>query len=282
MTALVPFTRNAALVAPAASLTLSGIPATADHLLVILRGRSDNVITNNQWLGLRLNGDAGPDTYDGNTLRFVSASAAGQAADGIDLEQWVLGDNTPSDVAAGIFSMHFALIPRYALAEAHMLLSLGFGRIDDVNTSDANFATYLSGAQHVPAVLAAVSSLVLVPQSGNLAAGSSITVIGLLASGDAAVIRRSAQVGTVLDFAGDEFKDATLAPGVNTFTATNPRLGRTISVRVSGGDGTSSIVLPAGTELVANTYVAGQAGWVVLRCTDEAGPAFLAQVRDIA
>lgn len=281
MTALIPFTRSSTLSVAAASLTLGSIPSTADHLLLVIRARSDNVITNNQWLGLRINGDAGPDTYDGNTLRFTSATAGGQAADGIDLEQYILGDNCPSDVAAGIFGTHFAVIPRYAVVEPHAILSLGFSRIDDVNTSDANFGTYLGGAQHVPGVAAAVSSLVVVPQSGNLAAGSSITAIGLIQSGDASVIRRTAQVGTVLDFAGDEFKDVTLAPGVNTFTATNPRLGRTLSLRVSGGDGTTSIVLPTGTELLADSYVAGQAGWAILRCTDEVAPAFIAQLRDI-
>ena len=281
MTALISFTRTASLSVAAASLTLSSIPATADHLLVLVRARSDNVTTNNQWLGLRPNNDTGPDTYDGNTLRFVSASAGGQNSDGIDLEQFILGDLCPSDVAAGIFGSHLVVIPRYAVAEPHALISIGFSRIDDVNTSDANFGTYLAGAQHVPAVAAAVSSLVVVPQSGNLAAGSSITVVGLIQSGDAAVIRRTAQVGTVLDFAGDEFKDVTLTPGANTFTATNPRLGRTISLRVSGGDGTTTITLPTGTEILGNTYIAGQAGWIVLRCTDEVAPSFIAQLRDI-
>lgn len=280
MTALVPFSRTASLGAPAASLTLSTIPATATHLLVIVRVRSDNVTTPGQWVALRLNSDAGPDTYDGNTLQFTAASATGLSGDGIDLEQWPLGFVTPSDAPAGIWSTYFCVIPRYALAEAHMLLGLGFGRNDDPDTSDSNFGTFLAGAQHKPAVLAGVNALQLIPQSGNLAAGSSITAIGLLGAGDASTITRAA--GTLaLDFTGPEFLDVTVAPGANNFTATNPLLGRTISVRISGGDGTTTIGLPAGTEVLGNTYVAGQVAWLVIRCVNEVGPAFIAHLRDV-
>lgn len=279
MPALVPFSRTATLGAAAATLTLSAIPQTAQHLLVRVRARSDNQTATGLFLGLRLNGDAGPNTYDGNTLRWTT-SAAAQPDSGIDLEQFSLGDLTPSDTASGIWNEHLGLLPRYTQAEAHMWASMGFGRFDNVDTSAANFGTYLAGGQHVPSVLAAVTSLVVVPEAGNLAAGSSITVWGLLENADASTIARSA--GTVaLDFSADEFKDVPLSPGVNAFTATNPRLGRTISARLSGGDGTTSITLPAGTEKLSDSYVAGAAAWLVIRCVDESGPGYIASLRDV-
>jgi hypothetical protein len=274
--ALIPFVRQATLAAPAATLSSPTLPATAAHLLFMVRARSDNQTTNNLWLGLRLNAEAGPATYDGNTLRLTSATAGGQASDGIDLNQFVLGDLTPSDTAAGVFGVHWGMIPRYAQAEPHILVAPGFARVDNLDTSDANFGTYLAAGQHKPAVLAAVTSLQLLCQTGNLAVGTQLVVWGLLESGDAAVMARSA--GTLaIDFAGDEFKDVTLAAGVNTFTSTNPKLGRTITLRLSGGDGTSSVALPTGTkQLRASSYVAGSPAWLVIRCVDEVGPGFIA------
>lgn len=280
MPALVPFTRTATLAVAGPSLVLSGIPQTAQHLAFIVRARSDN-LTSSVFLGLRLNADAGPNTYDGNTMRFVSAAAAGLQDDGIDLEQVGLQDLVPSDTAAGIWGYTVGWIPRYSVAEPHAVIGQGFSRPDDVATSDANFGTYGVGAQHVPAVLAAVSSLEVIAESGNLAVGSQITVIGFLEQGDATVYQRSAQVGTVLDFAGAAFKDVTLTPGANTFTSTNPRLGRTLTLRCSGGDGTTTIALPAGTEKLSDSYVPGAPAWIAIQCVDEGTPGFVANIRDV-
>lgn len=280
MPALMPFVRTATLAAPASTLSSPSLPASAQHLMFLVRARSHDQTAINLFCGLRINGDVGPNTYDGNTLRFVSSSATGQADDGIDLEQFALGDLTPSDVESGVWNVHWGLIPRYAQAEPHMLLVSGFARPDDSNASDANFGTYLLGGQHRPAVNVAVSTLQVVAETGNLAVGTSITCWGLLESGDAAVMARSPGAVGAIDFNGDEFKDVTLAPGANVFTSTNPRLGRTISLRLSGGDGTTTVSLPAGTVKLRDTYVAGQAAWLVIRCVDEAGPGFIATLAD--
>lgn len=280
MPALIPFVRTATLAAPAPTLSSPSLPATAQHLMFLVRARSHNQTAVNLVLGLRLNAEAGPNTYDGNTLRFTSATAGGQADDGIDLEQISLGDLTPSDVESGVWNVHWGLIPRYAQSEPHMVVQLGFGRPDDLNTSDANFATYLGGSQHRPGVNAAVSTLQLFAEVGDLAVGTEITCWGLLGSGDAAVMARTAGAVGAIDFNGDEFKDVTLAPGANVFTSTNPRLGRTISLRLSGGDGTTTVTLPAGTVKLRDTYVAGQAAWLVIRCVDEVGPGFIATLSD--
>jgi hypothetical protein len=132
----------------------------------------------------------------------------------------------------------------------------------------------------------AITELNLLNQNADdFAVGSQITVWGLAEEGDVASVARSALTGAPnpsIDFDGDELKDYTVTAAVlNTFGVSNPRLGRTIYVNLTGGDGSSTIAFAAGIEVLENNYVAGADAWLVIKCVDEAGPGFIANLKDV-
>jgi len=274
------FSRTARLSAPAASILLSSIPQTAKDLLLLARVRFDSDLTNNLYVGLRINSDSSAVYRANATYATTGGYTTAIVGDGFNTSELILGEvNEAQGGTAGMFATFQGSIMRYASAEPHAVNAHGIMIFDDGNI-DSEYRRTAAGGYHNSSV--AVSSLQLINETGaNFAADSELTVIGFAESGDAAVIARSALAGTILDFAGDSIKDYTAASGANVLSATNPQLGRTLLVRISGGDGTTTFTLPAGTELTANTYVAGAAGWLSITCVDEAGPAFLATLRDV-
>lgn len=273
------FSRSIALGGAGASLVLSSIPQTADHLMFRVRARSSNDATASNHLALRPNSSAEAASYDGNTEVFTTASG-GQADDGIDLTRHILGDITHNDAPAGVFNEHWGMIPRYRQAEHHVIMSLGFGRFDGLDTNAANFETCLSAGSWRPATPIAITSLQILAEIGNLDVGSEITVWGLLDTATASSVKRSAG-STTVDFAGDEFKDVGLAAGDNAFSLTNPAIGRVITVALTGGNGTTTITLPATVKMLEENYSPGQPAFMFLRCVNEIGPEYVATIKNV-
>ncbi len=273
------FSRTIALGGAGASLTLSSIPQTANHLMFRVRARSSNDATAGNHLALRPNASAEAASYDGNTQVFSTASA-GQADDGIDLTRHILGNLTHNTAPAGVFNEHWGMIPRYALAEHHVIMSLGFGRAAAADNNAANFETCLSGGSWRPATPTAITSLQILAEIGNIDVGSEITVWGLLDTATASSVKRSAG-SLAVDFAGDEFKTLTLTAGDNAFTMTNPALGRVITYVLSGGNGTTTITLPATVKMLEENYVPGQPAFMFLRCVDEIAPEYVATIKNV-
>lgn len=274
------FARTATLGSPAASLALNSIPQTAKHLIFNVRARLATSSTDDLSLDMTINGDATAQ-YDslvskGNT----GGLGTGLGNDGLNQAAWRLADLSTSDAQAGIFTQVWGYLPRYNEAEFHQALWIA-------TTVDGPAVTDLwrkLGAGLNDAVSAAITSLEIAAETAqNLAAGSEITVWGLGEDGTIlpTSIARSSLGSAQIDFLGDEFKDYTASAGANNFTAINPTLGRTISVRISGGDGSTTIGFPTGTQVLEDNYVAGQPAWLIIRCTNETGPEFIATLKDV-
>ena len=280
MTVPIVFSRTARLSSPAATLTLASIPQTAHDLLFHVRARLDTDMTNNLFLGLRVNGDSSAVYRNVASYATTTTYATGIVGDGFNVTEHILAElNEAQGATAGMFTTVFGMIPRYSTAEQHAINGLGNFIFDD-GSAESEYRRVVSGGYHNSAV--AISSLVLMNETGaNFAADTQLTVYGLAEAGDAIVAARSA--GTLaLDFEGDEFKDISVVAGANVFTATNARIGRTLQCKLTGGDGTTTLTLPTGTELIDNSYVAGQDAWLTIRCSNEIGPEFIATVKDIA
>lgn len=274
------FSRSATLGSPAASLSLGSIPQTAQFLMFHIAARLDTSNTDDLSLDMQINASATAQ-YDGNTSKGTTASlTTGVANDGQNQAAWRLADLTTADAPTGIMTEVWGIIPRYAAAEFHTALWIA-STVDGAAVTDLwrHFGHGINDS-----VNAAITSLDLGAETGqNFAAGSKITIWGFGDSGTVtpATIARSALGSTAIDFLGDEFKDYTASAGANNFTATNVTLGRTISVRISGGDGSTTIGFPSGTQVLENNYSAGNDAWLIIRCTNETGPEFIATLKDI-
>jgi len=275
------FSRTVTLAAPAASITLPSIPQSAKDLLIFARVRFDANTVNDQYVGLRINGDASS-VYRANASFATTAGLTSAiVGDGFNTSELILGHvNEDQAGTAGMFATFQASIMRYAQAEPHAVNATGIFVFDDGNT-DSEYRRVMAGGYHNDAV--AVTSLELMNEAADpFAVGSELTVIGFAQTGDAAVVSRAAAAGTVLDFQGPTILDYTASAGANNFTATSLVLGRTLLVRITGGDGTTTIGLPAGTESLGSGYVAGDDAWLSITCVDESLPQFIAQIRDVA
>ena len=273
------FARNARLTVAGPTISLASIPQTAAHLAVMVNARYATDTTNAQFLGMRFNGDSGANYRNNASYASTTSFGTGIGGDGFGVTQMIIGEvNENQAGTAGMFSNFQGTIPRYAESIAHSLFGMGQFIIDDGNV-ESEYVRHVMGGYHNS--LAPITQLSVVNENAaNFAIGSEIQVWGFAATGDAHRVARSA--GTLaLDFAGDAFRDIPLSAGANVFTATNPTLGTLLQCRLSGGDGTSTITLPAGTELLEDSYVAGDPAWLSIRCTDETGPAFIANLKDV-
>ena len=279
MPAPVVFARNHRLSAASPTLQIASIPQTAAHLEILVTTRFDASVTNQQFVGLRINGDSSS-VYRANASQGSTGSlSTGIGGDGYNVAQFVIGEvNEAQANHAGMFGTFRGMIPRYAEAIPHGLVGIGSQIFDDGNT-DTEYQRIVAGGWHNSAV--AITQLdVFNEEAADFAVGSELQIWGLAESGDLSLISRAA--GTLaLDFEGEEFLDIALSAGANVFTASNPKLGKLIQARLTGGDGTSTITLPAGTEVLEDSYVAGSAAWLSIRCVDESGPAFIANLKDI-
>ncbi len=276
------FSRTATLGSAGPTLDLTSIPQTADHLFGRIRCRKDTDVTNDEALHLRVNADSSAIYTTHGSLATTATFNIGVGGDGIvnDTEMW-LAELATNEGLGGVFQELFFWLPRYSVAEEHVLT--GFG-----TSMDGAAATDVKGHRFNVVIndAAIIDELNLFNQPGDdFAVGTQITVWGLAEEGDVATVARSALTGAPnpsIDFDGDELKDYTVTAAVlNTFGQTNPRLGRTIYVNLTGGDGSSTIAFAAGIEVLENNYVAGADAWLVIKCVDEAGPGFIANLKDV-
>lgn len=276
------FSRTASLGAPAATLALTAIPQTADHLLCRIRCRKDTDVTNDEWLGLRVNNDSSG-IYNCQASQATTATFnIGVGGDGVlnDTEM-TIAELATNEGLGGVFQELFFWLPRYTEAEEHVLMGLGTS-MDGVGIADVKghrFNAIINDANLIDELN------LLNENADDFATGTSITVWGLLEEGDVSSVARSALGGAPnpsIDFDGDEIKDYTVTAAVlNTFGTTNPRLGRTIYVNLTGGDGASTIAFGAGIEVLENNYVAGADAWLIIKCVDEVGPGYIANLKDV-
>lgn len=273
------FARNARLTSAGPTIQLASIPQTAAHLEILVRTRYDSDTTNDQYVGLRFNGDSGANYRSTASQGSTASLTTGLGGDGYNANQLSLGHvNENQANHAGMFHNFRGMVSRYAEAIPHNLLGIGHYIFDDGN-AESEYRRLLSAGYHDDA--SAITQIDVFNQNAaDFAVGSEIQVWGLAAEGDAASIARSA--GTlVLDFAGDALKDITLAAGANVFSAVNPVLGSLLQCKLTGGDGTTTITFPTGTEVLENNYVAGADAWLSIRCTNETGPEFIANLKDL-
>jgi hypothetical protein len=276
------FARTVTLGVAGPTLDLTSIPQTADHLFFRIRARKDVDIINDEFLGLRVNANA-TGIYSGHASQATTATFnIGVGGDGVlnDTEM-AIAELATNEGSGGVFQELFGWIARYTEAENHVLH--GFG-----TSMDGPLIADVKGHRfnYVINDASAITQLNLFNEPGDdFAIGTEISVWGMAGVGDIATVARSAQAGApnpVIDFAGDSLKDYTVTAAVlNSFSASNPRLGRTIKVNLTGGDGASTIAFPVGTEVLENNYVAGADAWLIIECVDEAGPEFIANLKDV-
>jgi hypothetical protein len=148
----------------------NGVPQTYNHLLVVAIAKTSQavVISDGLW---RFNADAGGN-YDRQTLRARSAattSGAAAAATSVDI-------NYPgSSNAAGHFGLSAMFIPAYRQTTAHgLLVEMGGWADSTIANSEAhvNIGDWRNTA--------AITQLSVTAGSGNLIAGSRVTIYGLL------------------------------------------------------------------------------------------------------
>lgn len=162
---------NSTLVASAASISFTGINQTFAHLLVIayLRGDTASVSTNAM---LRFNNDAGAN-YDYQLLDGSAAvSSAGEAFAQTSISAGLAAAAT---AGANLFSAHHVTIPHYAQATNNKAIIRN--REAKSGTSSLSLSTGLSAGFWRSN--AAINRVTILPATGNWAAGSAATVLGL-------------------------------------------------------------------------------------------------------
>jgi len=285
MAAPIIFSRTATLGAAATTLTLSAIPQTARDLMISLRARYDVDTTNQQWMGLRLNGDASllyRSNASGATTTTYSQNFAG---DGFNVAQFSLGWlNEAQAGTAGMFATWLLFLPRYSIAEVHALNGIGT-MIWDTGALEGAYYRESVGGYHNSAV--AISSLELLNQNAqDFAVDTEITVYGLESPGDVHIASRGTLAGAptpTLDFdpAADSILDYAATNAAQTFSASNVTLGRELYIQITGGGGSTTIAFPAGTLVLENNYVAGADAVMIIKCVNETGPVFIANLKDV-
>ena len=285
MAAPIIFSRTATLAVAASTLTLSAIPQTARDLLISLRARYDTDTTTAQWLGLRLNGDSSllyRANASGATTTTYSQNFGG---DGFNVGQFSLGWLAEAQAGtAGMFSTWNLLLPRYSVAEVHAINGQGT-TIWDTGANEGTYYRQTVGGYHNSAV--AISSLELLNQNAaDFAVDTEISVYGLETPGDVNITSRGTLAGAptpTLDFdpAADAILDYAATNAAQTFSASNVTLGRELYVHITGGGGSTTIAFPAGTLVLENNYVAGADAVLIIKCINETGPVFIANLKDI-
>jgi len=159
--------------ASAASIDFTSIPQTFAHLLLVVQARGDAVATNVD-LFARCNGDAAGN-YDYEQA-FASASAMAVAESLATAGGLYLGGIAAASAsAAGHNGCSFAVIPNYAKTTLEKLATI-------INSYKYGTTTGTVRAQLLAAFwrsTVAINQLTVRPSSGNLAAGTRATLIGM-------------------------------------------------------------------------------------------------------
>ena len=280
------FARTDRLTVAGPTLSISSIPSTARHLFWMLRARLDSATGNNQWIGMRFNGDAGAN-YDSVAVETSTSGTfyqVGIAGDGLGITQFILSELNDADAPAGMFTEMWGFISDYGQATQHALQGWGQRIFDDGNIETEYRSTICRG-YHDSGV--AISSIdILNEAADNLAIDSSLTIWGMADVGDVATISRGALGGAptpTLDFdpSADQILDYTATNAAQTFSATNVTLGRELYINVTGGGGSTTLTMPAGTDVLEDNYVAGADAWIIIKVVNETGPQLIANIKDV-
>jgi hypothetical protein len=156
------------LATSAANITFSSIPATYTDLLVVLSGRSDYA-ANFVGLFVRLNGD----NASNYKYRYVQGSGSAAASSNFSADSGFLaGYIDAASHTASVFGNGSIFIPNYTASAAK---SISADLVEENNATE--------GYQAISAGLwsgtAAVTSVTILPASGNFVQYSSATLYGI-------------------------------------------------------------------------------------------------------
>jgi len=155
----------------AASVTISGIPATFAHLLAIWHTRSDTATaTQNQFI--RLNADAGAnyDYQDFSANNTTLGSAELYATTSI-----ACGQMPAFTAGANLFAVSYCLLLNYANTSNHKCL-VGYNGMKQ-GTATGNIKVYEFAGWYRST--AAIPSITWLPAANNFVTGSRFTVYGI-------------------------------------------------------------------------------------------------------
>ena len=168
--------RQAVLAAPAAAVTFANLPQNYRALALFTQARTDRPaeIDNLNW---RANGDAGA-RYDRSWIqRYGAALTSGEAR---AATQAYGGLAEAANSRANCFAPTIIFWPDYSRSDREHY-SLSFSCIVGDLSADGDLGLTFRGSHWRPAVLAAITSLTLRPETGpNFVAGSRFALYGIL------------------------------------------------------------------------------------------------------
>ena len=154
----------------AASITFSSIPATYKHLLILLSGQCDNAAEQN--LLMRFNGDTGANYH----WQLMQGSGATAAASSSASQTAIIPGSVLGSAHTNRAGSSYIFIPEYTGTTWHKnSLSQG-GRIKNDTANDFIFQTFFGHWKST----AAITSITLLPATGNFQIGSIATLYGLI------------------------------------------------------------------------------------------------------
>lgn len=162
---------EAGVALPAASITTPALDQTFRDLVIRVLSRKDSASASH--LLARFNGDAGA-TYDIGLTDFSGGTVTGSALNG--QTSAYVGRCNGTDAAAGYFAGTFLEILDFSAAATRHKSYRGHA-VYDFGSGGGAKTTLYTGLWH-PAVLAAISTVTLMPAAGNFVAGTRITVYG--------------------------------------------------------------------------------------------------------
>lgn len=162
------------LVAGAASVTFSAIPATYRNLTIYYQAQGDAAATNGAMYG-RLNGDSGAN-YDFYQVNINAAPPSTGSAESIAATSGQIGVITFGTAPANVFTAGRIEIPNYAGTVAQKE-AFGLSGLKVANTAGNIFA--LLNQFHWRNT-AAITSIQLFPGAGNFIIGSSFQLYGAM------------------------------------------------------------------------------------------------------
>jgi hypothetical protein len=161
---------NTVLGAPAASVDITGIPASYAHLTLEFQARGDTVALSTNVL-LRFNNDTAAN-YDHEWFQGSGSGGTVTTAENLAQTSIFLGSVPAASAAADIFSGGHVEIPSYAGAIGQKSLTAQNGA--KVGTSTGNLTNYLVSGYWRSTV--AVSRITVFPSAGSFIAGSRFTL----------------------------------------------------------------------------------------------------------
>jgi len=227
--------------APAASMSVSGVPGDADVLRIQIRARTD-AVSDVSDLGVRFNGDASA-SYSAIRVIINGSGAVSAAGSGSGQNQLEAGPVSAANAPAQAFGVVEGAVPRYDASGDSIHKAANFNGHLQGTSSQAGTRVTLGGGRWEND--AAITSIEVLPLDGsNFVAGSEIIVYGLrlgeVASGEGAF--ESALLHVV-----DEKAAGTAGGGSSTGVNTRD-LNAVLTNEIAGASlGANQINLPAGT-----------------------------------